>query len=206
LRSDILHGRSRRFIGLQLWWRLRAYAKVAHPATNYLAVGHPSTPNYLEITGGSNFGVPDDYWPNWVSTGCVDNAPGSSGCDNAVTPIAVPGFDNPVVATATSSAQCNGEVRITSAPVPHNCARYDYPAARHVPGETGCPMMSAGMHGQMMQDQSAPPRTDAERHVREDPLAATRGAKYPKSSRDSERLLKLSPDVAVVSGFTDQMQ
>ena len=29
----------------------------------------------------------------------------------------------------------------------------------HMPGETGCPMMGAGMHGQMMQDHSAPART-----------------------------------------------
>jgi hypothetical protein len=49
------------------------------------------------------------------------------------------------------------------------CLRTDKPIAEchaqimksvgHVPGATGCPMMSAGMHGQMMQDQSAPART-----------------------------------------------
>jgi len=36
---------------------INAYAKVANRATNYFAVGHPSAPNYLEIVGGSNFGL-----------------------------------------------------------------------------------------------------------------------------------------------------
>ena len=33
------------------------YANHANLATNYFAVGHPSLTNYLEIVGGSNFGV-----------------------------------------------------------------------------------------------------------------------------------------------------
>jgi hypothetical protein len=112
---------------------IKYYVKVANQATNYFAVGHPSAPNYLEITGGSNFGVSNDFWPNWIGTGCIDNAPGSTGCANAVTPIAMPGIDNPVVATATSAAQCNGQVTINGAPVPNNCALYDYPAAHFTP-------------------------------------------------------------------------
>src|SRR5580658_7987729 len=68
---------------------INAYAKIANSATNYFAVGHPSAPNYLEIIGGSNFGVANDYWPNWIGSGCVDHAPQSTGCVNAVTPIAV---------------------------------------------------------------------------------------------------------------------
>jgi len=112
---------------------LNAYAKVANQGTNYFAVGHPSAPNYLELTGGSNFGVPNDYWPNWVGTGCIDNSPGSSGCVNAVTPIALAGFDNPVVATATSATQCNGQITLSGPPVTNNCALHDYPAALFTP-------------------------------------------------------------------------
>ena len=81
---------------------INSYRNVANEATNYFAVGHPSAPNYLEIIGGSNFGVSNDYWPKWVNGGCVDNSPGSTGCVNAVTPIAVAGLDNPVVQTATN--------------------------------------------------------------------------------------------------------
>lgn len=42
-------------------------------ATNYFAVGHPSLTNYLEIVGGSNFGVRSDNAPNWGSTACSPN-------------------------------------------------------------------------------------------------------------------------------------
>ena len=110
------------------------YATVANQGTNYFAVGHPSAPNYLELTGGSNFGVPNDYWPEWVGTGCIDNAPNSTGCANAVTPIALAGLDNPVVATATNSSQCNGQVSLNgAAPVANNCALYNYPATLFTP-------------------------------------------------------------------------
>ena len=36
---------------------INAYASEANLATNYYGVGHPSLTNYLEIVGGSNFGV-----------------------------------------------------------------------------------------------------------------------------------------------------
>lgn len=35
-------------------------------ATNYFAVGHPSLTNYLEIVGGSNFGIRSDNSPAWA--------------------------------------------------------------------------------------------------------------------------------------------
>jgi phosphatidylinositol-3-phosphatase len=50
-------------------------------ATNYFAVGHPSLTNYLEIVGGSNFGVRSDNAPNWGSTTCTPNL--QSGLVNA---------------------------------------------------------------------------------------------------------------------------
>jgi hypothetical protein len=50
-----------------------------------------------------------------------------------------------------------------------SCLRSDKPIAEcraemmknfgRIPGETGCPMMGSGMHGPMMQDESAPSRT-----------------------------------------------
>ena len=42
-------------------------------ARNYFAVGHPSLTNYLEIVGGSNFGVRSDNPPNWGNANCVPN-------------------------------------------------------------------------------------------------------------------------------------
>jgi hypothetical protein len=50
-------------------------------ATNYFAVGHPSLTNYLEIVGGSNFGIRSDNAPNWGSTSCTPNL--QSGLVNA---------------------------------------------------------------------------------------------------------------------------
>src|SRR5215467_8667175 len=41
------------------------YAQSANSATNYFAIGHPSSTNYLEIVGGSNFGVRSDNAPDW---------------------------------------------------------------------------------------------------------------------------------------------
>lgn len=45
----------------------------ANVATNYFAVGHPSLTNYLEIVGGSNFGVRSDNAPKWGSVSCSPN-------------------------------------------------------------------------------------------------------------------------------------
>jgi phosphatidylinositol-3-phosphatase len=45
--------------------------KTVNLAANYYAVGHPSLTNYLEIVGGSNFGVRSDKYPNWHSSTCT---------------------------------------------------------------------------------------------------------------------------------------
>jgi hypothetical protein len=55
--------------------------KKVNLATNYFAIGHPSLTNYLEIVGGSNFGVRSDNAPAWGSTSCNPNI--ESGIVNA---------------------------------------------------------------------------------------------------------------------------
>ena len=52
---------------------INAYMKTSNLATNYFAVAHPSLTNYLEITGGSNFGVLTDGNPDWHNTTCKPN-------------------------------------------------------------------------------------------------------------------------------------
>lgn len=47
--------------------------KQVNLATNYFAVGHPSLTNYLEIVGGSNFGVRSDNPPDWHNLTCSPN-------------------------------------------------------------------------------------------------------------------------------------
>jgi len=52
-------------------------------ATNYFAVGHPSLTNYLEIVGGSNFGIRSDNPPAWGDMACSPNlATGIVNADN----------------------------------------------------------------------------------------------------------------------------
>ncbi len=45
----------------------------ANIATNYFAIAHPSLTNYLEIVGGSNFGVHTDNYPDWHNFYCSPN-------------------------------------------------------------------------------------------------------------------------------------
>lgn len=75
------------------------YAKFANSATNYFAIGHPSSTNYLEIVGGSNFGVRSDNGPDWHNASCTPNIvpPGYTTTDFPssanVCPIAGDGMD-----------------------------------------------------------------------------------------------------------------
>jgi hypothetical protein len=51
----------------------QSYANSANFATNYFAVAHPSLTNYLEVAGGSNFGVHSDNNPDWHNATCTNN-------------------------------------------------------------------------------------------------------------------------------------
>lgn len=64
------------------------YAKSANLATNYFAVGHPSLTNYLELVGGSNFGVVNDNPPDWHNTNCVSTL--SVPVDESSAPVTCP--------------------------------------------------------------------------------------------------------------------
>ena len=48
-------------------------AQQANLATNYFAVAHPSLTNYLEVVGGSNFGVHADQNTDWHNHSCTPN-------------------------------------------------------------------------------------------------------------------------------------
>src|SRR6202051_5408504 len=88
---------------------INQYAKTANLATNYFAVAHPSLTNYLEVVGGSNFGVHSDNNPMWHSTTCATNlSTGIPNTDNppspALCPIAGSGTD-----AATPALDCTTE-------------------------------------------------------------------------------------------------
>jgi hypothetical protein len=92
-------------------------AKSSGYAKNYFAVGHPSSTNYLETVGGSNFGIRSDNYPDWHSGSCTPNIVSlQTATDNPASPLICPiagtGTD-----AATPAVDCTNEVRAT----PPNC-------------------------------------------------------------------------------------
>src|SRR5579863_4055997 len=57
----------------------------ANFATNYFGIAHPSSTNYLEVVGGSNFNNLSDQYPDWHNHNCQPN----------ITPGHVTNTDNP---------------------------------------------------------------------------------------------------------------
>jgi hypothetical protein len=83
-----------------------SYAQSANLAANYFAVGHPSLTNYLELVGGSNFGVVNDNSPDWHDYNCQSNialnTPALEGAPD-ICPIAGFGLDAPTPAVDTTN-------------------------------------------------------------------------------------------------------
>ena len=91
---------------------LNDFANSGALATNYFAVAHPSLTNYLEIVGGSNFGVLNDHSPDWHNTSCQTNlATGMPSLDEgsypAICPIQGHGTDAATPAIDTSNLEGN---------------------------------------------------------------------------------------------------
>jgi hypothetical protein len=94
---------------------INSYAKTANLATNYYGVGHPSLTNYLEVIGGSNFGVINDFSPDWHNTKCVPNIvsgkPADETATNDICPISGKGNDAPTPAVdSTNEGSANSPV------------------------------------------------------------------------------------------------
>jgi len=85
---------------------ITSYAGTANLANNYWAVGHPSLTNYLEIAGGSNFGIVNDNPPAWHATsGCASTLASfvdESATENAC-PISGSGMDAATPAVDTTN-------------------------------------------------------------------------------------------------------
>ena len=79
-------------------------AKSANYATNYFAVGHPSLTNYLEVVGGSNFGVRSDDYPDWHNKSCTPNL------ISGITTLRYPGRSPPSFARSGHRHRC-GDAR-----------------------------------------------------------------------------------------------
>jgi hypothetical protein len=110
---------------------MTAEATRAGQSSAYYGVGHPSLVNYLELVGGSNFGITNDDPLNWVKAGpCVDNQAGS--CSGAVNPISAAGKDVATPETAPSGG-CNGQISFSGAAVTQNCAVRNYASITYTP-------------------------------------------------------------------------
>jgi phosphatidylinositol-3-phosphatase len=89
---------------------INRYARHANLATNYFAVAHPSLTNYLEVVGGSNFGVLSDNPPDWHDASCTTNlSSGTSNTDNPPSPNICPVSGSGTDA-ATPLLDCSNEV------------------------------------------------------------------------------------------------
>jgi len=64
----------------------------ANSAQNYFAIAHPSSTNYLEVIGGSNFNNLSDQYPDWHNKNCTPNiTPGqATNTDNPSTGLVCP--------------------------------------------------------------------------------------------------------------------
>ena len=80
---------------------VKSYMNSANTARNYFAIGHPSSTNYLEIVGGSNFGVRSDNGPDWHNTACTPNLLTNPLMTNFDTPSSGPVC--PIYGTGTAS-------------------------------------------------------------------------------------------------------
>lgn len=117
-------------------------AQAANYATNYFAVGHPSLTNYLEVVGGSNFGVQTDNNPDWRNASCITNlASKIPATDNppspAVCPIAGEGTDatTPVIDTTNETQGAPGEINLDGI--------LSFPAAANTSGKTIADQLAA---------------------------------------------------------------
>lgn len=98
---------------------INSYALSANLATNYFAVAHPSLTNYLEIVGGSNFGIQSDNSPDWHDATCITNlTSGTVNTDNPpspnICPIAGSGTDaaTPAIDYTNETQGPPGEINI----------------------------------------------------------------------------------------------
>jgi hypothetical protein len=104
-------------------------------ATNYFAIAHPSLTNYLEITGGSNFGVHSDNYPDWHNLACSPNLlTATVSTDNPASPKICPIFGTGTDA-ATPAVDTTNET--TGPPGVNNIdGTQSIPAATNISGKT----------------------------------------------------------------------
>jgi hypothetical protein len=167
--------------------------KSANFATNYFAIGHPSSTNYLEVVGGSNFGVRSDNNPDWHNSSCTTNlASGTVNLDGPVSsgpvcPIAGTGTDAETPATDITNECPN------AAPCPPGLISIDgssIPAADNTAGKTIADQLAAQGRTWKSYQESLPP-TGADLIAFSDGFFTDNPSINPVPATETQGLIKL---------------
>jgi len=136
-------------------------AKTANFATNFFAIGHPSLTNYLEVVGGSNFGVRSDNDPDWHNSSCTTNL--ASGTVNVDGPVSS-GPVCPIAGTGTDAATPDIDTTNECPNPPDSCPPGlisidggSIPAAGNTVGKTIADQLAANGHDWKSYQESLPP-------------------------------------------------
>jgi hypothetical protein len=134
---------------------INQYFQANYAATNYFAIGHPSLTNYLEVVGGSNFGVQSDNDPDWHNAACTTNlASGTPDTDTppspSICPIAGTGTDaeTPAIDTTNEVSGPPGLLNIDGV--------LSIPAASNTSGKTIADQLVAAGHTWKSYQESLP--------------------------------------------------
>src|SRR6185312_4585715 len=138
------------------------YAKSANASNNYFAVAHPSLTNYLEVVGGSNFGILTDNSPDWHNTNCTTNlASGITATDNPASPNVCPIWGTGTDAAAPVLDLTNETAPPSITSVTNIDGILSIPAAKNTSGKTiGDQLVEAGKDWKSYQESL--PRTGAD--------------------------------------------
>jgi hypothetical protein len=135
---------------------INQYAKSVNTAKNYFAVAHPSLTNYLEVVGGSNFGVLNDHSPDWHNGACTTNlASGITSFDTgkfpAICPIAGTGMDaaTPAFDFSNETSGPPGDINIDGT--------HSLPAVQSIAGKTIADQLAAAGLSWKSYQESLPP-------------------------------------------------
>jgi len=170
------------------------FAKSANSATNYFAIGHPSLTNYLEVVGGSNFGIRSDNNPDWHNGNCTTNlASGTPNLDGPVSsglvcPISGVGTD-----AATPAIDTTNECANPPQPCPPGFISIDggsIAAADHIAGKTIVDQLAAEGRTWKSYQESLPP-TGADNIGFSDGFFTDNPTIHPVPAAETQGLIKL---------------
>jgi hypothetical protein len=139
---------------------INQYAKSANTAKNYFAIAHPSLTNYLEMVGGSNFGVLNDNSPDWHNATCTTNlASGITSLDNGLAPAICP-IDGTGTDAATPALDYTNETKGLPGDINIDGVQ-SIPAAKNIAGKTIADQLAAwGLSWKSYQENLPPKGAD----------------------------------------------